>query len=438
MGAENTEQKRQGDSSIRLILSPTPAQPTLLPSAIEDKPKYNIDSSPTVLTFRNCSCRTDMNHQQQILPCRPKPKPQLKRGFADSPPQSPSSAPITAEDEDRKKRDCPESDHNDKTYAEKYQERLLAYRASKEQNLKEPFEPRLQPHPCHSLFLISEGNASGCHGGNSRICFSGKSPGRLFDPESSSSSCPSSDGTISDCEKDDLSSGAVYSYNGTGNANDRLTQTGQVIEKVYAEAALKPRPQPQLQRIPNYQVTENHTPLSRDAIANILLQCAPQSTASKAWIAAHQAQRAAEERRNAAMKERGGLRKQVLQLRPKCEWTMNRAARASVKTQKEVDGGETNDDKVLKEEGCEGLASETNSNPPQVEARQVEGNADRGAKNGFDHHRRSYVFDEQDEQMIRVFKTSARLQVLMCDDEPSLAIAGRARRELRRYFDVAE
>ncbi|KAL4920795.1 hypothetical protein BDW62DRAFT_198678 [Aspergillus aurantiobrunneus] len=257
-----------------------------------------------------------MNHQDSS-------NPQPKRSLA--------SSPSTNE---HTRRNAPR--FNDKTYAQRHKERLAQYRASREQDLEEAFDPT----PAETL-------------------------------------------TSSD-----------------------------YIEDPDPDPGPLPAAKPQVYRIPKYEVTEHHAPLSDEAIAGILLQCQPNSPKAQAWINAHKASKIAKERMEAQMKERDGLRKHVLQLRPKSEWTRN----AGSKNREAAKDAEE-----MKEEDRERIPPNGKSNATGVEHRGI-----------------GYAVDEEDEQIVTVLKSSGRLQILLCDHEEPAVISGRIKREIRTYFGGAE
>ncbi|KAL4786259.1 hypothetical protein BJX76DRAFT_129834 [Aspergillus varians] len=248
------------------------------------------------------------------------PNPQPKRPLAPSPSTNKSI-----------KRNGPGV--NGKTYSQRYQERLAGYRAIREQDLKEAFQPI--PTPTTSA--------------------EGSIPVR-------------------------------------GGHNDKTPP----------------------KRILNYRLTENHEPLSNDAIAGILLQCTPDSLKAQTWINAHKASRIAAERKKVPLRKRGGLRKHVLQLRPKSEWTKvvrSRSREASTEADR------------IEEESREILS--------RLSPREGDVNTTRAEQSEIAH-----VLDE-DKQMVRVFKSSGRLQILVCD-EATAVLSGRIKREFRKHFASPE
>lgn len=184
-----------------------------------------------------------------------------------------------------------------------------------------------------------------------------------------------------------------------------------------------------MQRIPRYQVTEKHMPLSNDAIAGVLLRCTPSSPTAQSWLSAHRESKAVEERHKAPLKERDKLRRHVLQLRPKSEWT--KVSRAKTKEVVEEGYGaqevKMNSEQVvsrpgeMKEESC---AVQTRVHPTEEELRIAR----------MQHIEASFDSGEPAKQIFEVFKTTARLQLVMCDDQEPANISDRFRAEVRRFY----
>ncbi|KAL4996752.1 hypothetical protein BDV10DRAFT_186845 [Aspergillus recurvatus] len=342
-------------------------------------------------------------------------RPYLKRPFALSASSSPSSSPSSsssAYDCDyvpTAKRNIPPASEDgfNKTYAQRFRERLEGYRACREKELGEPFDPNRSP-----------------------ICSRGLSP--------------SPDRTVceEDCDDDDddddddevlildsvpLSRGCRLGDDEHGDDVRPLIFLPDVegggFDAAIEDKDVHPQPRPQPQFVPKHE-TEYYTPLSNDAISNILLQCAPHSPSAQTWIRAHRANKIDQEGNRTLLKQRDDLRKQVLQLRPKSGWTMNRAARIPVL---EDDGREN-------EAGDNGVDSVGRKIPTASEAPPCGQCNDLVA---FNHFGRAYILDEEDKQWMKVFRSTGRLQVAACHEEASI-IPARTMQEFRSYLNISD
>lgn len=176
-------------------------------------------------------------------------------------------------------------------------------------------------------------------------------------------------------------------------------------------------------------MTEKYTPLSNEAIAGVLLRCTPSSPTTQSWLSAHRESKAAAERNKALSKERDKLRRHVLQLRPRSEWTKVSKAKTKEVVEKGYDAKEDkmNSEQVIlaagerKEESC---ATQT-----RIQAREGELRIAR-----MQHLEASFDLDEPAKQIFEVFKTTARLQIVACDDQDPANISDRFRAEIRRCY----
>ncbi|KAL5048393.1 hypothetical protein BDW71DRAFT_205515 [Aspergillus fruticulosus] len=332
-----------------------------------------------------------------------RPHPHLKRPFALSASPSPSSSLSSSSSaydcdyEPIAKRNIPpasEDRFNDKTYAQRFRERLEGYRACREKELGEPFNPNRSPS---------------CRRGLS------PSPDRTV--------CEEDDDDDDDDDDDEvLVLDSVPLGGGCRLGDDENGDDDTAIEN----EDVHPQPQPQLQPqfVPKYE-TEHYSPLSNDAISNILLQCAPHSPSAQTWIRAHRVDEIDKERKRALLKQRNDLRRQVLQLRPKNEWTMNRAPRVPVL---EDDGRENEagpgDSEVNFAEGRE-ISIPSEVAPPCEQYKDLV---------GFNCGR-AYILDE-DKQWMKVFRSTWRLQVAACHEEASI-VRARTMQEFQRYCSIS-
>ncbi|KAL4980929.1 hypothetical protein BDW66DRAFT_163942 [Aspergillus desertorum] len=319
----------------------------------------------------------------------------LKRPFALSASPSPSSSTSSSSSahycycEPTAKKNLPNTFRNwfnDKTYAQRFRERLEGYRSCREKELGEPFNPDGSPSYSRGL-------------------------------------SPSPDRTI--CEEDygdevlapdSLPLSVGYPLGDDGHGDDDTTTEERGVHP-------QPYPQSQPQFIPKHE-TEHYAPLSNDAISNILLQCTPQSPSAQTWIRAQRADKINKERKRALLRQRDDLRRQVLQLRPSSEWTMNRAARAPVLK----DDGDENEAGP----GDSGLNAEGLETPVPREAPSCEQCNDLV---GFKHRGRGYVLDEKNKQWLKVFRSTGRLQVAACHEGASIVPAP-AMQEFQKYFKI--
>jgi len=296
-------------------------------------------------------------------------KPQCKRALEYSP-SPPDNEPI--------KRDAPGI--SDETYAQRCQKKLEEYRAAKAQDLEGPFDPNTASAPTK----CAEGPRAPQEPvllpvGHSNVSFLGY-PGKI-----------------------------------------RILLNDRLLTRIVGKR--------RMQRIPRYQVTENHTPLSNDAIAGVLLRCTPSSPTAQSWLSAHRGSKAVEERNKAISKERDKLRRHVLQLRPKSEWTKVSKAKTKEVVEEGYDAKEVmvNSEQVvpgageMKDESC---AAQTGIQPTEEELRIAR----------MQHLEASFNSDEPVKQIFEVFKTTARLQIVTCDDQEPANISDRFRAEIRQYY----
>ncbi|KAL4754547.1 hypothetical protein BDW72DRAFT_190131 [Aspergillus terricola var. indicus] len=356
--------------------------------------------------------------QAQITPfiTQPQHRPTLKRPFALSASSSTSSSPTSLSSahnygsEPTTKRNLLttfEDGSNDKTYAQRFRERLEEYRACSEKELGDPFNPDRSP---------------------SCSCGLSPSPDRTVYEEDYDDYC------YDDDDDDDDNYGvlvldSVLSDGGCLCDGEHSDDTDLMRgDDVYLQQYSEPQPQLQQQFIPGHE-TEHYAPLSNEAISNILLQCAPHSPFTQTWIRTHRANEVNKAKKKALVKQRDDLRKQVLQLRPKSEWTMNRAAKVPVL--------KLQDDDIESEAGIGGCG--VNS----VGSREIpfpsEASSCENYNNlvGFTYRRRAYILDEKDKQWMKVFRSAGRLQVAASCEEASI-VPSRTMQEFQKYFSISD
>ncbi|RDW74579.1 uncharacterized protein DSM5745_07241 [Aspergillus mulundensis] len=281
---------------------------------------------------------------------------------------------------------------HDKTYAQRFQERLDSYNACKEKELAAPFSP---------------------------------DRGSSYDSDLTRSPSSSPNGTMSEGEEDaEDDASLVTCFKGCGCEDDGVDvkeddgndDVERESESVDGDIQSEPYPQPQV-HIPRHQ-TENYAPLSNAAISDILLRCAPHSLSAQAWIRAHRPTNIDHERKIALLKQQDDLRRRVLQLRPKTEWTMNRLKRG---------------EGVKRSKFAEDSVDLSKSNPMFMR-KEVPRSEKKLDYSGFSHHGRTYIFDEEDKQWLKVFMSTGRLQEVAGNEEASIIPA----QEFRRYFDISD
>ncbi|KAL4927073.1 uncharacterized protein BDV17DRAFT_292961 [Aspergillus undulatus] len=338
-----------------------------------------------------------------------------------------------------------------KTYAQRYQERLAVYWDAEDEKKKE--EERRLGSPFESDLERSEADTEDeCEGD--------------FDME------------ITEVEMEDLDAdeddemlllpcgyeGKQDGYGcGKPNSKDKNDKIGDANEDRQAQPQLQPKPpQPthSRPRIAPYPLTQHHAPLSNDTISNILLQCKPQSPQAQTWIATHEANKAAQtqaamDRERMRVRGRHGLRRQVLQLRPKSEWNVWRNRNIKVEDKEVLDDGENQVASASVEETKSAARDEGQDHDAvwnQVHPGNacipaaVNGGGARGQKQsqpkaalsmaGFSHRGAPYFLNDQDRKTLGVLKTSARLQVAASDREEYDDISGRVKQELRTQFGI--
>ncbi|KAL4734858.1 hypothetical protein BDV11DRAFT_209037 [Aspergillus similis] len=357
--------------------------------------------------------------QAQIIPfiTQPQHRPPLKRPFALSASPLPSSSSLSpAHDygyEPTAKRNLLttfEDGSNDKTYAQRFRGRLEGYRACREKELDEPFNPDRSP---------------------SCSCGLSPSPDRTvceenYDDDDDDYYNNDNDDNVELLVLDSvLSGGGCCLRDGERGDDTAVIRGGDIHSQWYSEP--QQQPQPQQQFIPKHE-TEHYAPLTNEAISNILLQCAPHSPSTQTWIRTHRTSEFDKERKKALVKQRDDLRRQVLQLRPKSEWTMNRAAKVPVL--KLQDDGIQNEAGI----GCGVDSAGSHEIPLPSEASSC------GLYNnlvGFNYRGRAYFLDEKDKQWMKVFRSTGRLQVAACYEEARI-VPSCTMQEFQRYFSISE
>ncbi|KAL6234788.1 hypothetical protein BDW75DRAFT_157956 [Aspergillus navahoensis] len=340
-------------------------------------------------------------------------RPHLKRPFALSASPSPSSSPLphlsSAYDcdyEPTAKRNIPSASRNgfnDKTYAQRFRERLEGYRACREKELGEPFNPNRKPS---------------CSRGISH------SPDRTVCEEDYDDDNDDDDIEVLALDSVPLDGGCRLADDEHGDNMRPLIFSPMLKVAFWEDVHAQPQPQPQF--LPKHE-TEHYAPLSNDAISTILLECAPHSPSAQTWIKAHRANKIDKEKKSALLKQQDDLRRQVLQLRPKSEWTMNRPASVPVLVDdgrgKEAGPGDRGNN------SAEGREINTPSETPSCEQyNDLVGLNYRGC---------AYILNEVDKQWMKVFRSTGRLQVAACHEEASI-IPARTVREFQRYFNICD
>ncbi|KAL3433072.1 hypothetical protein BDV09DRAFT_186993 [Aspergillus tetrazonus] len=358
--------------------------------------------------------------QAQITPffTQSQHRPALKRPFALSASPSPSCSPSPlspAHDygsQPTAKRNLLttfEDGSNDKTYAQRFRERLEGYRASREKELGDPFNP---------------GRISSCN------CGLSPSPDRTVCEEDYDDECYDDDDDDDNDNDKILVQDSVLLDEGDCLRDSEHGDYTAIVrgDNVHPQQHSEPRPEPQPQFIPEHE-TERYAPLSNEAISNILLQCAPYSASTQTWIRTHRANEVDKESKKALLKQRDDLRRHVLQLRPKSEWTMNRAVKVPV--------FKLHDDGIENGAGVGGfgvnsVGSREISLPSEASSYGQDNNLI-----GFNYRGRAYILDEKDKQWMKVFRSTGRLQVAACYEEASI-VPSRTMQEFQKYFSISD
>ncbi|KAL5338887.1 hypothetical protein BJX70DRAFT_398267 [Aspergillus crustosus] len=170
------------------------------------------------------------------------------------------------------------------------------------------------------------------------------------------------------------------------------------------QAHSQPQRQKETKAVPKYDNFADYPPLTNDAIADLLRQCKPESLKAQAWIHAHEASKAAAQMEKVRLEDNARPKRHVLPLRVKTKDVVQETAE--------------------KKEGEEGHEVSSETLPKKEDVRMPE-------------NRRATAFavlDEEDKQMVRVFNASARLQMVMCNDEDPVGQTQRIRQSFRKWY----